>query len=127
MSLDPYRDLGGEAGVRALVDRFYDRMETSPEAALIRSMHDPDLSKMRERLALFLCGWLGGPQLHTERYGPFCMGSAHAPFPIGVEARDAWVDCMKAALEEAKIGDELRIALISAFARTADMLRNQPE
>jgi hemoglobin len=125
--MNPFRDLGGEAGVRALVDDFYDRMHTSPAASLIRSMHAEDLNKMRERLSLFLCGWLGGPPLHTERYGPLCMHTAHAPFPIGIEARDQWMVCMEAALEQREIEDALREALVAAFARLADMLRNQPE
>jgi hemoglobin len=127
VAMDPYRDLGGEAGVRRLVECFYDRMESSPEAELIRSMHAPDLGEMRERLSLFLCGWLGGPQLHTERYGPLCMRSAHAPFPIGSEASDQWVACMTDALEGAEIDDELRAALVAAFARTASMLINRSD
>jgi hemoglobin len=125
--MDPYRELGGEAGVRALVDRFYDRMVSDPEAALIREMHDADLTKMRERLALFLCGWLGGPPLYTERYGHLCMRTAHDPFPIGIEARDQWMACMEHALAEAELPSELHDALIAAFTRVCEMLRNLPE
>lgn len=113
--------------MRALVDRFYDRMDDSPAAAGIRAMHKADLGEMRERLTLYLCGWLGGPQLHTERYGPICIRSAHAPFPIDADARDQWTACMCHALAGARIDDELRHALEAAFERMAEMLRNRDE
>ena len=32
--MNPFRDLGGEAGVRALVDDFYDRMHTDRQQHL---------------------------------------------------------------------------------------------
>jgi hemoglobin len=125
--LDPYRDLGGETGVRELVDRFYDRMEESPAAATIRAMHQDDLSEMRERLTLFLCGWLGGPPLHSERYGPICIRSAHDPFPIDAAASKQWMDCMRDALMETPVDEVLREALEAAFARMAEMLRNRDD
>ena len=123
--MNPFEELGGETGVRALVDRFYDRMDSAPYAAVIREMHQADLGEMRERLALFLCGWLGGPQLHFEKYGRFCMRSAHTPFPIDSEASDAWVRCMREALREAPLEEAMRDALTDAFARTAGMLVNR--
>jgi len=122
--LDPYKELGGEPGVRELVGRFYDAMESRPEAAAIRAMHADDLGEMRERLALYLCGWLGGPRLYDERYGDICMHSTHAPFPIDAAAADEWVACMRAALAETALSDELHAALLAAFKRTAHMLRN---
>ena len=125
--MNPYRELGGEAGVRRLVDHFYDRMDESPQAREIRAMHRDELTEMRERLALFLCGWLGGPPLHAQRYGPICMRSAHAPFPIDSNACDQWIACMGDALQEAAIDDKLRDALLGAFARMADMLRNRAD
>ncbi|MBJ19624.1 MAG: group II truncated hemoglobin [bacterium] len=117
--------MGGEAGVRALVDRFYERMDTAPDAAVIRKMHKQDLSEMRERLSLFLCGWLGGPRLHFERYGSLCMRTAHAPFPIDREASDAWKKCMVDALRDATLGEATREALSTAFGHTAEMLVNR--
>ncbi|MBW2270527.1 MAG: group II truncated hemoglobin [Deltaproteobacteria bacterium] len=120
----PYDELGGEPGVRKLVNRFYDLMDELPEVATIRAMHLADLSKMRERLSLFLCGWLGGPPLHLERYGPSCMNTAHAPFPIDQAAADQWMVCMRQVLQETEIDDEVRDALVEAFTRMADALRN---
>jgi len=123
--VDPYAELGGDEGVRALVERFYDQMERLPEVREIRAMHDDDLDTMRERLYEFLSGWLGGPPLYQERHGSLCIRSAHAPFPIGADARDQWLLCMARALDEAKLGDPTRGLLDQAFARIAGALVNR--
>ena len=58
--LTPFEALGGADGVRALVNRFYDLVETAPEAAALRRIHGPSLESAREKLTLYLTGWTGG-------------------------------------------------------------------
>lgn len=120
-----YERLGGEAGVRALVDRFYDLMDSLPEAYVIRKLHPADLSMSREKLFLFLSGWLGGPALYTERYGDPRLRARHLPFSIGVPERDAWLLCMQQAMTELAVEAGLQRDLMAALTRTADHLRNQ--
>lgn len=120
-----YHRLGGDSGVRALVDRFYDLMDTLPEAYAIRKLHPADLSASREKLYLFLSGWLGGPPLYTERYGHPRLRARHLPFAIGVEERDQWLMCMRTAMTELGVEEDLRRDLMAALARTADHMRNQ--
>ena len=119
--------LGGEAGVRRLVDRFYDLMDTESEAAVVRAMHPEDLESSREKLHLFLVGWSGGPQLYVERYGHPKLRMRHLPFAIGHQARDEWLWCMDRALEETDLPDEIRTFLSERFHMIADHMRNQPE
>lgn len=121
-----YRLLGGEAGVRALVDRFYKLMDELPEAAAIRAMHPEHLGVSSQRLFEFLSGWLGGPPLYTERHGHPRLRQKHLPFPVDIAARDAWMRCMDQALEEQVSDITLRNELRAAFFKTADFLRNQP-
>jgi hemoglobin len=121
----PFEPLGGEAGVRALVDRFYDLMDTLPEVRVIRNLHPADLSESREKFFLFLCGWLGGPQLYVQRYGHPRLRARHMPFPIGDSERDQWLLCMKQTLEEQVDNERLRAQLISSFTQTANHMRNQ--
>lgn len=123
----PYAMLGSDAGVRALVDRFYDLMDEVPEYHGIRKMHPQDLSTSREKLYLFLCGWLGGPPLYVEKYGHPMLRARHLPFAIGVAERDAWLACMLQAMEDTHVEETLRTALLKAFYGTADWMRNQPE
>lgn len=79
----PYEMIGGEVAVRRIVDRFYDIMDSAPEAARIRAMHAHDLAPIRERLYEFLSGWLGGPPLYFQRPDHKCIVSAHRAFAIG--------------------------------------------
>ena len=116
----PYALLGGDAALRALVWRFYDLMELEPRYAAIRQLHAPDLSSAREKLYLFLSGWLGGPNLYVERHGHPMLRRRHLPFPIGVRERDQWLACMEQAMVEQGVADELRARLREALFQTAD-------
>ena len=86
-----YQRIGGETGVRNLVDRFYDLMDTLPEAYEIRKLHAPDLSQAREKLFMFLSGWMGGPPLYEQAYGHPRLRMRHLPFAIGERERDEWL------------------------------------
>lgn len=93
-----YQAAGGIEGLRRLVDDFYDLMEQRPEAAAIRAMHPHSLVSARDKLACFLSGWLGGPRLFSERYGPIAIPAFHAQWPIDESHSQAWLDCMAAAI-----------------------------
>ena len=93
-----FRAAGGEAGLRLLVDRFYDLIDERPDAVRIRRMHPQDLEVSRDKLTRFLCGWLGGPKRYAQKYGPIQIPKAHAHLAIGSAERDAWLACMGAAL-----------------------------
>lgn len=122
----PYEALGGDEGVRRLVVRFYDLMDTSPEAATIRAMHAKSLKASREKLYMFLSGWTGGPQLYMERYGHPRLRMRHFPFPIDTRARDEWLWCMDRALDEHEMPSEVREFLRVRLHALADHMRNQP-
>ena len=122
----PYEQLGGEAQLRELVDRFYDLMDLEPEYAGIRKLHPTDLAHSRQKLFMFLSGWLGGPGLYVERYGHPMLRARHLPFAIGTAERDAWMACMMRAMEDVGVEARLRAALAEALFGTADWMRNRP-
>lgn len=121
----PYEQLGGEKGIRELVYRFYELMDTLPEAAGIRALHPADLSSSRDKLFKFLTGWLGGPQLYMQEYGHPRLRQRHLPFPIADQERDAWMLCMERALADMAVDEPLRAQLLKAFRQTADHMRNR--
>jgi hemoglobin len=121
----PYALLGGDAAVRGLVDRFYDLMDTVPEYYGIRKLHPQDLAGSRDKLYMFLSGWLGGPGLYVEKFGHPMLRARHLPFSIGVEERDAWLACMLQAMEDKGVEENLRASLLRAFFGTADWMRNR--
>lgn len=123
----PYELIGGENGVRQLVDRFYDHMDADSEAVDVRGLHAKSLRASREKLFLFLCGWLGGPDLYVQKYGHPMLRRRHLPFAIDTKMRDQWMLCMDKALAEMPVDDSLRKKLSDAFMATADHMRNQPE
>jgi hemoglobin len=123
----PYELLGGETGVRRLVDRFYDLMDSAPEAANVRALHAKSLKSSREKLFLFISGWTGGPPLYVERFGHPRLRMRHVPFAIGVRERDEWLWCMDRALDEHGMPDELRTHLRARLHQLADHMRNQAE
>ena len=121
----PYDLIGGDAGVRALVDRFYDLMDLEPAYAQLRRVHGASLESAREKLYLFLSGWLGGPPLYVQRHGHPMLRARHLPFAIGEEERDQWMACMIQAMEELEVPQPLREALTAALRKTADWMRNR--
>ena len=122
-----YEMLGGETGVRLLVDRFYDLMDSAPEAEKIRSFHARSLKQSREKLFMFLSGWSGGPQLYIERFGHPRLRMRHMPFPIGKVERDQWLWCMNKALEESGLDPRAVEYLKAHFVEATDFMRNQVE
>lgn len=94
-----YQAAGGIDGLRRLVDDFYRLMDELPQAAEVRAMHPASLESARDKLACFLSGWLGGPKLFGEKYGPIAIPSFHAQWPIGEAQAEAWLICMEQAIE----------------------------
>ncbi len=117
--------LGGDAAVRALVDRFYDLMELEPAYAVLRALHPDTLDGSRDKLYWFLCGWLGGPNRYVERFGHPMLRARHLPYAIGLRERDLWMDCMRRAMHECSMDRALTQRLDEALAGTADWMRNR--
>lgn len=122
-----YEIIGGEAGVRRLVDTFYDYMDELDEVKQIRDLHAKSLKASREKLFLFLSGWLGGPDLYVQKYGHPMLRRRHLPFSIGMQERDEWMHCMKKALADMQLDADIEQQLLKAFMQTADHMRNKPE
>ena len=121
----PFEWIGGEPRVKLLVDRFYDLMDLEPGYLALRQAHGPELANARERLNMFLCGWLGGPDHYIEKHGHPRLRMRHMPFAIGIQERDQWVACMDQAMGETGVPEDLRMRLKASFFQTADWMRNQ--
>ena len=128
--LRPYDQLGGSANVRALAERFYEIMATE-EPALAR-LHPCEAdgrikTENRERFALFLIGWLGGPDDYERQHGHPRLRMRHMRVPVDVAMRDAWLRCMVKAMDDCGVTGPTRLFLESRFADVANFLRNVPE
>lgn len=122
----PFAQLG-EARVRAIVESFYDVMsESEPALARLHECDPPGVVARgpRDRFAMFLIGWLGGPQDYMATYGHPRLPVRHARVRIDEAMRDAWTRSMTAALERQGVTGPLREFLDERFAQVADFLRN---
>lgn len=120
-----YEKIGGDATVGKLVARFYELMDSVPQFAELRAMHPESLEGAREKLYMFLSGWLGGPDLFVEKFGHPMLRARHMPFAIGTMERDQWVACMVLAMEDIGIEETVRTKLLGNFFKTADFMRNK--
>ena len=105
----PFYKLGGHETMQAIVDRFYDLMDSDPAYSELRAMHAPDLTRMRKSLALFLAAWAGGPRDWFDQNPGRCMMSVHKPYLITKQVAEQWADAMKRAIadvapEDAELG-----------------------
>ena len=121
----PFERIGGDVGVRGLVDRFYDLMDLEPAFAQIRALHPQALDGSRDKLYWFLSGWLGGPNLYVEQFGHPRLKMRHFPYAIGIIDRDQWLACMQQAMQESQVEQALAARLMESFFGTADWMRNQ--
>lgn len=119
-----YNRIGGGTGVRQLVTRFYDHMDSLSDATEIRAMHQSDLSDSREKLYQYFTGWFGGPPLFVERYGHPRLRARHNHVQIGTADRDAWLKCLLAALDEMNLDKSLYKELLEKIVPMADHMRN---
>lgn len=123
----PYSRLGGREAVLALAEAFYDVMERDePELAKLHRLDDQGriTRGARDRFALFLVGWLGGPQDYTQTHGHPRLRMRHGRVPVNVGMRDAWIRSMQRAMDARGVTGEVREFLDARFAEVADFLRN---
>lgn len=99
-----------------------------PELSALHPLEDGKVSRAsRDRFALFLIGWLGGPQDYMRLHGHPRLRMRHGHVPVTVAMRDAWMRSMRVALADPSIGPDSRAFLDEKLADLANFLRNQPE
>jgi hemoglobin len=122
-----FERIGGALTIDRLVERFYERMDTLPEARAIRAMHAHDLTEVKRVLKRYFTEWMGGPALYSAERGHPRLRQRHMGFPIGNAARDAWMLCMDGALAETVADDAARADIRAAMLRLADWMRNRED
>ena len=120
-----YQAAGGESGIRQLVDHFYDIM--AQDHPRIFNWHPEDNEASRDKLASFLCGWMGGPRRYHEKYGPISIPGVHAHLAVDAAARDEWLACMSKALTKMGYPEEFKDYLLTQLAVPAEYIRQATE
>ena len=121
----PYEIIGGEAGTRAIANRFYDIMASDEYVKPLYDMHPLPLDRIRQVFFEFLSGWLGGPNLFTEKHGQPMLRKRHMPFTINKDLRDQWMYCMNKTLDIEVDNPLLRVGLKQSFGQLATHMINE--
>ena len=117
-----YERVGGDEFFVALVERFYDGVETDE---LLRPMYPEDLEPGKVALSNFLIQYWGGPTTYAETRGHPRLRMRHAPYKITKRARDAWLLHMRAAVDASEMDDFDRGELLAYLDMAAHQLRNR--
>lgn len=126
----PFERLGGADRVRSIGERFYEVMDADEPA--LAAVHKLDANgrvsrEARDRFILFFIGWLGGPQDYVVQHGHPRLRGRHASVRVDLAQRDAWLRCMKRAMDDEAVTGDLRAFLDERLADLANHLRNVAE
>lgn len=120
--------IGGNETVMAIVDRFYDLIDSDPDYAGLRALHGPDLGPTRDGLASYITGWLGGPRDWFDTPGKGCIMSLHAPLAVTTDIAGQWTHAMiRAISSEPGLDERLGSQISEALARMAHGMINRAE
>jgi hemoglobin len=118
-----YELFGGEPFFSDLVSQFYAHVAINP---ILRPMYpESDMKGAAKRLQMFLEQYWGGPTTYQEERGHPRLRMRHAGFHINQEARDAWIDCMKQAVDGCDLEGEAKEKLWRYLEGAANHLVNQ--
>ena len=92
----------------------------------MRALHGANLGPTKFVLKRYLTEWLGGPPLYSSQRGHPRLRMRHLRFSIAEAERDAWLVCMRAALEATVADAAAREGVFQAMASLADHMRNRP-
>ncbi|MFZ1110181.1 MAG: group II truncated hemoglobin [Rhodomicrobium sp.] len=122
-----FAQIGGAAAIDKIVEEFFARMEVSPEARTVRDMHADDLAKTKAVMKRYFSELLGGPMQFSGQKGHPALRERHSGFAIGAQERDAWMTCMREALESVVPDQAIRQQIEQRFYQLADWVRNDEE
>ncbi len=118
-----YEFVGGETTFVALVEKFYEGVETD---TVLRAMYPTELAAAKRHLALFLMQYFGGPHTYDQERGHPRLRMRHVGFVVDEDARDRWLHHMLAAVEFVNPPEPAKTSMVNYFISTANFLINQP-
>lgn len=122
--VSPYESIGGARTVARLVDAFYTRVQRDPDLAPI---FPEDITPVRDKQYSFLTQFLGGPPLYAQEYGHPMLRARHMPHPVTPVRAEAWLRCMRAAMDEIGLAGEVRDYIFERLTLTAHHMVNRPD
>ncbi|WP_409291830.1 globin [Peribacillus sp. SCS-37] len=122
-SRTPYETIGNEK-LSEIIDLFYSRVSQHPDLV---PLFPDDLSETARKQKQFMTQYLGGPPLFTSEHGHPMLRARHMPFEITPRRADAWLSCMRDAMDEAGLEGEIREFFYQRLVLTAQHMINTPD
>ena len=118
--------IGGEPRVRAMVERFYDLIETVPQGRTIMEMHlkGHGLAHVRPEQFEFLSGFFGGRRYYHEKHGHMNLREIHDHVEIRTQDAEDWLELMEQAMAETGVPQAEAKQIMATFRRAALALVN---
>ncbi len=121
VGITPFDAIGGAPMVDIWVEAFYDRVALHPD---LKPIFPDDLTETARKQKQFLTQFLGGPRLYTEEHGHPMLRARHLPFPITPKRAEAWLDCMREAMEEVNVPEPWREQIFVRLTKVAHHMIN---
>lgn len=121
--LIPYEEIGAEK-LSDLIDIFYSKVAEHPD---LYPIFPDDLTETARKQKQFQTQFLGGPNLFSEEHGHPMMKARHMPFPITPKRAEAWLACMKEAMEEVELDEKFKDLYFKRLSLTARHMVNKEE
>lgn len=119
-----FEAIGGYEPIDRIIESLYKRIGKHPDLIPI---FPEDLKESARKQRLFLIQFFGGPPVYREDRGQPMLRRRHLEFEITPKRKEAWLECMNAALAEAEIEEPYRAAIFDRFTMTAQHMVNTPE
>lgn len=119
-----YDALGGEQGIRRIVDAFYRRVAEDP---ILKPIFPDDLTETARRQFLFFSQFFGGPALYSAEFGSPMLRARHLKFPISPRRAERWLKLMGEAFDEAGIDPLTKELAFARLTKTAMHMVNIPD
>ncbi|WP_026693449.1 hypothetical protein [Peribacillus kribbensis] len=119
----PFETIGEET-LHQLIDLFYSKVSKHPA---LQPIFPADLTETARKQKQFMTQYLGGPPLYTSEHGHPMLRARHMPFEITPTRAEAWLSCMREAMDEVELTGEIREFFYHRLVLTAQHMINTPE
>lgn len=120
-----FQAIGGKQAVDALVEAFYDRVVVNEKLAPLFA--ESEMNEVRKKQKLFLTQFLGGPPYYSLEYGHPMLRFRHMSFEITPDRAEAWLECMREALDAVELHGPARDFVFHRLTQTAHHMVNTGE
>lgn len=100
-----YEEIGGEATIRKLVEAFYPKVYSDPD---LSPLFPDGVESIKRKQFMFLSQFTGGPTLYSDEFGHPRMRQRHQAFEVTPRRAEAWLRCMKEAMDDIGLSGNAR-------------------